>query len=64
MSAEHKNYEGTRQPDPSQNPETDSISEKDELMSLKGTFFSTVIFVGGAIVLWTGVLITLFLMRF
>ncbi|CAM4145322.1 hypothetical protein [Abyssicoccus albus] len=36
----------------------------DELMSLKGTLFSTLFFVGGSIMLWTGVLLALYLLRF
>ncbi len=35
-----------------------------EDLTLKGTLFSTLFFVGGSIVLWTGVLLILFLMRF
>ena len=35
-----------------------------ENLTLKGTLFSTLFFVGGSIVLWTGVLLVLFLMRF
>ncbi len=36
----------------------------EEELSLKGTLFSTLFFVGGSIVLWTGVLLVLFMMRF
>lgn len=36
----------------------------DETQSLKGTLFATIVFVGGAIVLWTLVLLILFIMRF
>ncbi|MCD2138694.1 hypothetical protein [Salinicoccus halitifaciens] len=36
----------------------------EEQLSLKGTLFSTIFFVGGSIVLWTGVLLVLFIMRF
>ncbi len=43
--------------------------QKNELItdnkeSLKGTLFATIVFVGGAIVLWTLVLLILFIMRF
>lgn len=36
----------------------------EEELSLKGTLFSTLFFVGGSIVLWTGILLILFIMRF
>ncbi len=36
----------------------------DDKESLKGTLFATIVFVGGAIVLWTLVLLILFIMRF
>lgn len=36
----------------------------DDKESLKGTLFATIVFVGGAIVLWTLVLLLLFIMRF
>lgn len=36
----------------------------DETQSLKGTLFATIVIVGGAIVLWTLVLLILFIMRF
>ena len=43
--------------------------QKNELItdnkeSLKGTLFATIVFVGGAIVLWTLVLLILFIIRF
>lgn len=36
----------------------------DDKESLKGTLFATIVFDGGAIVLWTLVLLILFIMRF
>ncbi|SDK73141.1 hypothetical protein SAMN05216187_11520 [Jeotgalicoccus aerolatus] len=47
-----KEYESKKQP------------AADDTDSLKGTLFSTIVFVGGAIVLWTLVLLILFIMRF
>lgn len=40
------------------------IDDDKEDLSLRGTLFSTVVFVGGAIVLWTGILVFLFLFRY
>lgn len=42
----------------------DHDKNQSELYSLRGTFFSTVVFVGGAMALWTGTLLFLYLMRF
>lgn len=47
-----KEYESKKQP------------AADDRDSLKGTLFSTIVFVGGAIILWTLVLLILFIMRF
>lgn len=40
------------------------IDDENEDLSLRGTLFSTLVFVGGAIVLWSGILLTFFLLRF
>ena len=37
------------------------LTEEAEDLTLRGTLFSTIVFVGGAIVLWTGLLFFLFL---
>lgn len=36
----------------------------DDSQSLKGTLFATIVFVGGAIILWTLVLLIIFIMRY
>lgn len=41
-----------------------NINDDEENLTLRGTLFSTVVFVGGAIVLWTGMLLFLFLFRY
>lgn len=40
------------------------LNEEAEDLTLRGTLFSTIVFVGGAIVLWTGLLFFLFLFRY
>lgn len=44
--------------------ELKELQIQDETQSLKGTLFATIVIVGGAIVLWTLVLLILFIMRF
>lgn len=63
MSQELEKYMAQKQRDVL-NAEMEKTQHSKEFLSLKGAFFSTVVLVGGAIALWTGVLITLFLMRF
>lgn len=40
------------------------LNEEAEDLTLRGTLFSTIVFVGGAIVLWTGLLFFLFILRY
>lgn len=40
------------------------INEEEEDLTLRGTIFSTVVFVGGAIIIWTGILFFLFVFRY
>ncbi|WP_302054258.1 hypothetical protein [Macrococcoides canis] len=37
---------------------------KESTETLKGTFFATVVFVGGSIVFWTTLLLVLYLLRY
>lgn len=52
-----------RSTDSHTHPEKVEDRKRDETLSLRGTLFSTIVFVGGGIVLWTGLLMVLFLMR-
>ncbi|WP_157827290.1 hypothetical protein [Macrococcoides caseolyticum] len=37
---------------------------KENTETLKGTFFASVVFVGGSIIFWTGLLLVLYLLRY
>lgn len=40
------------------------INDEHEDLSLRGTLFSTIVFVGGAILLWSALLVLLFILRY
>lgn len=44
--------------------EPPELNDENEDLSLRGTLFSTIVFVGGAIVLWSCLLLMLFILRY
>ena len=44
--------------------EPPEINDENEDLSLRGTLFSTIVFVGGAILLWSCLLLMLFILRY